>query len=291
MTTDQKSKITIQAKIAAPINQVWTVFNDPRHIVKWNSASPDWHSPKASNELEPGGSFSYRMEAKDGSFGFDFTGVFQKVIPNELLSYVLDDGREVEVIFFEKNDFTELIETFEAESSNSIELQKQGWQAILDNFKSYIESLQTDSLHFEIEIQAPVKKVFSLMIASETYQEWTSAFSPTSHYVGTWEKGSKIQFLSKTENGNLEGMVSRIADMIPNKYVSIEHLGFVSNGEEITTGPKIEPWAGAHENYSFYDLGEKTLLKIDMETGGEYRDYFLNTWPIALEKLKEICER
>lgn len=291
MTTDQKSKITIQAKIAAPINQVWTVFNDPRHIVKWNCPSPDWHSPKASNELEPGGSFSYRMEAKDGSFGFDFNGVFQKVKPNELLSYVIDDGREVEVIFFENNGFTELIETFEAESSNSIELQKQGWQAILDNFKSYIESLQTDSLHFEIEIQVPVDRVFSLMLASETYKEWTSVFSSTSHYEGTWEKGSKILFLSKSENGNLEGMVSRISENISNKYLSIEHLGFVSNGEEITTGPEVEAWAGAHENYSFYAQGEKTLVKVDMESSGKFRDYFADTWPKALVLLKNICER
>lgn len=291
MATDQKSKITIQAKINAPINQVWTVFNSPRHIVKWNSASSDWHSPKASNELEPGGSFSYRMEAKDGSFGFDFNGVFQLVIPNEFLSYVLEDGREVEVSFAEKDEFTEFIQTFEAEKENSPELQKQGWQAILDNFKSYVEGLQSESIHMEIEIQAPVKIVFDRMLDPEYYQEWTSVFSPTSYFEGSWEKGAKILFLSKSEKGNTEGMVSKIADLIPNKYVSIEHLGFVSNGEETTTGPEIEPWAGAHENYSFYDFGERTLLKIDMESGGEYRDHFLTTWPKALEKLKQICER
>lgn len=291
MTTDQKTKITVQAKIKAPVNQVWTVFTDPKHIVNWNFASPDWHSPKAENELEAGGSFSYRMEAKDGSFGFDFNGVFQEVRPNEFLSYLIDDGRYVEVVFLEKVGFTEVVETFEAEETNSIDLQKQGWQAIMDNFKACVESLQADSLHFEKEIQATVEKVFKLMLAPKTYEEWTSVFSPTSTFEGSWEKGSKILFLSKEDNGNMGGMVSRIAENIPQKYVSIEHLGMVSNGIEITTGAEVEKWAGVHENYSFYDLGEKTLVKVDMESGGDYRDYFLEIWPKALEKLKEICER
>ena len=139
MTTKPKTKITVSAEIVAPVNQVWTAYNSPRHIVKWNSASPDWHSPSAKNELEPGGSFSYRMEAKDGSMGFDFEGVFQKVQPNELLSYVMGDGREAVVVFEDHGEKTLVAVTFEAEEMNSKELQRDGWQAILDNFARYVE--------------------------------------------------------------------------------------------------------------------------------------------------------
>ena len=170
MTTKPKTKITVRADIAAPINQVWTAYTSPKYIVKWNFASSDWQSPSAKNELEPGGSFSYRMEAKDGSMGFDFEGVFQKVQPNELLSYVMGDGREAVVTFGDLGNLTRVTVTFEAEQMNPEELQQQGWQAILDNFKKCVEDFQHDSMHFEIEIEAPVSKVFELMLADESYR-------------------------------------------------------------------------------------------------------------------------
>ena len=291
MTTQAKTKITIATAIAAPVNQVWTAFNSPRHIVKWNSASDDWHSPSAKNELEPGGSFSYRMEAKDGSMGFDFEGVFQEVRPNEFLSYVLGDGRQVEVSFTEKDGKTHVTETFEAEETHSEDMQREGWQSILDNFKKHVESFQDDSMHFEIEINAPVSKVFDLMLADETYRDWTSAFSSGSYYRGDWSKGSKILFLGPDENGGEGGMVARIADRVKDKYISIEHLGLYSDGKEITSGPEVGGFAGATENYTFVDKGEKTLLKVDMETGGEYKEHFEDMWPRALKRLKEICEQ
>lgn len=288
MSESTKSKIPVEATLSAPVNQVWTAYTSPRHIVKWNAASEDWHSPHATNELEPGGSFSYRMEAKNGSMGFDFEGVFQEVKPNEFLSYVISDGRKAEVTFQTHQDKTTVKVLFEAEKMNSEELQRQGWQAILDHFKSYVEGFQQDSLHFEISIEAPVNKVFTLMLEDKSYREWTYPFSPGSHYKGSWEKGSKILFLA--ENG-IDGMVSRIADRIENQYISIEHLGFLAKGEEITSGPEIEAFAGVTENYTFINLGEKTKLMVDMESGGEYRDHFLKIWPQALEVLKQICER
>ncbi len=291
MTTKPATKITVSAEIAAPVNQVWTAYNSPKHIVKWNCASPDWHSPSAKNELEPGGSFSYRMEAKDGSMGFDFEGVFQKVQPNELLSYVMGDGREAEVEFIDQGANTLVNVTFDAEQTNSEDMQRDGWQSILDNFKKYVEGFQHDSMHFEIEIDAPVSKVFELMLADESYRDWTTAFSSGSYFKGDWTKGSKILFLGPGHDGKEGGMVAKIADRVNDKYISIEHYGLYADGKEITSGPEVEAFAGATENYSFVDLGGRTLLKVDMESAGEYKEMFEKMWPKALKRLKEICEQ
>lgn len=290
MTTKSKTQITVAAEIGAPVNQIWTAYTSPRHIVKWNFASPDWHSPSAKNELEPGGSFSYRMEAKDGSVGFDFEGVFQKVQPNELVSYVMGDEREVSVEFDDLGEKTRVKVTFDAEEMNSEELQREGWQAILDNFKKHVEGFQHDSMHFEIEIESPVSKVFDLMLADKSYRDWTSVFSPGSYYRGDWTKGSKILFLGPGQDGKEGGMVSRIVENVKNKYVSIEHLGLYSDGHEITSGPIAESFEGVTENYSFVDKEGKTLIKVDMVTGGEYKEMFQEMWPKALQRLKEICE-
>nr|WP_256386952.1 SRPBCC domain-containing protein [Algoriphagus sp. A40] len=145
-------------------------------------------------------------------------------------------------------------------------------------------------MHFEIEINAPVSKVFELMLAGESYRDWTTAFHPGSYYKGDWTKGSKILFLGPGPDGKEGGMVARIAEHVKNKYVSIEHLGLYGDGQEITSGPMVESFAGVTENYSFVDLGGKTLLKVDMESGGEYKEMFEKMWPNALQRLKEICE-
>ena len=136
----KKTSISVHAKIEAPIDKVWKLWITPEDIIKWNHASDDWHSPRAENDLRVGGSFSYRMEAKDGSLGFDFYGVYDKVIIYKLIDYTLGDGRKVNIVFSILNNHTEVIETFEAEATNSIELQRGGWQAILNNFKKYVES-------------------------------------------------------------------------------------------------------------------------------------------------------
>jgi uncharacterized protein YndB with AHSA1/START domain len=136
---ETKAKITVQANINAPIEKVWEFWTKPEHITKWNHASEDWHSLRAENDLKDGGKFLYRMEAKDGSFGFDFYGVYESVETNELIEYILGDDRKVSIVFSNEGEETKIIETFEAEKSNSIELQQFGWQAILNNFKNYVE--------------------------------------------------------------------------------------------------------------------------------------------------------
>ncbi len=137
----QVINITVQVTVNAPVEKVWEAFTRPEHIKNWNSASPDWHTPNAENDLAPGGVFVYRMEAKDGSSGFDFNGVYDTVKTNELIAYTIGDGRKVSVTFIPDELNTKVTETFEAENTNPAEMQKEGWHAILNSFKAYTELL------------------------------------------------------------------------------------------------------------------------------------------------------
>jgi len=139
METKLNSKISVETTIRLSVEKVWNFWTDPRHIVNWNNASDDWYTPKAENDLRVGGIFLSRMEARDGSLGFDFAGEYTKVIKNKEIIYVMEDGREVQVIFEPVKDGTHIREIFDPEMENSLELQQTGWQAILDNFRSYVE--------------------------------------------------------------------------------------------------------------------------------------------------------
>ena len=143
---EAKTTITIQAVISAAVEKVWELYTIPEHVMQWNHASDDWHSPKAENDLKPGGEFNYRMEARDGSSGFDFWGIYEKIKTNESIYYTLGDGREVMVTFVEHNNETRIEILFEAESTHSIEMQRTGWQAILNNFKTYVEEKNHDKI-------------------------------------------------------------------------------------------------------------------------------------------------
>ncbi len=136
----KKEKITIEATILAPVSKVWNFYTRPTHIGKWNAASDDWHTTRAENDLRVGGKFLSRMEAKDGSFGFDFTGVYDEVKINELIIYTMEDGRKAKILFTSIDNQTKMVIDFAAETENPIEMQRGGWQAILNNFKKYVES-------------------------------------------------------------------------------------------------------------------------------------------------------
>jgi uncharacterized protein YndB with AHSA1/START domain len=140
MQTENKPKITVKTTIEAPVEKVWKYWTTPEHIKKWNYASDDWHTPNTENDLRPGGKFVSRMEAKDGSFGFDFGGIYDEVKENKYIAYTLGDDRKVEIIFSANGNETDIEETFEAENQNPIEMQRAGWQAILGNFKKYTET-------------------------------------------------------------------------------------------------------------------------------------------------------
>lgn len=132
-------KITVETTVNAPVDKVWKLWNGPEHIMKWNTASADWHTTKSEVDLKPGGKFSSRMEAKDGSFGFDFAGVYDVIKPNQQIDYTMGDGRKVNNEFSSQGGSTKMTVTFDAENENPVEMQKGGWQAILDSFKSYAE--------------------------------------------------------------------------------------------------------------------------------------------------------
>ena len=139
METTIKQNITVQSTINAPIEKVWDLWGGPEHITKWNSPSPDWHTPFAENDLRTGGKFLSRMEAKDGSFGFDFAGVYDEVKKHERIAYTMDDNRKAVIDFTPAGNQTNVVINFDAENENPIEMQRAGWQAILDSFKNYAE--------------------------------------------------------------------------------------------------------------------------------------------------------
>lgn len=291
MTTSEKIKITVATTVNAPVEKVWELWTDPKHITQWNHASEDWHSPTAENDLRIGGKFRSRMEAKDGSAGFDFEGVYEEVKTHQRIVYSMSDGRMVEIQFQGNGDTTAVTETFDAETTHSVEMQKEGWQSILDNFKEYVERAKDlETLHMEISIHADIERVYHTMLDEKPYAEWTAIFSPGSHYKGSWETGSKILFLGPDENGKMGGMVSRIKENIPLQRVAIEHLGMVENGKEITEGPEVESWAGAMEIYTFREENGTTIVSVALDTAKDHKEYFSETWPKALAKLKEICE-
>jgi uncharacterized protein YndB with AHSA1/START domain len=140
METTNATNITVETIVNAPVEKVWSYFTKSEHVKNWNNASDDWHTPRAENDLRVGGNFVYRMEAKDGSFGFDFGGTYDAVKENEYLEYTIGDGRKVKTSFIPQGTSTKVVENFEAETTNSVELQRSGWQSILDNFKKYTEA-------------------------------------------------------------------------------------------------------------------------------------------------------
>src|SRR6478735_5629404 len=135
MQTMDKTTITVEALVKAPVDKVWKYWNEPEHIKQWAFASPDWHAPYADNDLRKDGKFKTTMAAKDGSFSFDFEGVYSKVETNKTIEYAMADGREVKIQFVSQGNDTKVVETFDPENMNPLEMQKGGWQAILDNFK------------------------------------------------------------------------------------------------------------------------------------------------------------
>ncbi|MBD8081994.1 SRPBCC family protein [Chryseobacterium caseinilyticum] len=134
-------KIKIDITILAPVEKVWDYYNDPEYIVKWNFAHESWECPSSENDLRVGGKFNNRMEAKDGSFGFDFVGIYDEVVENELIKYHMEDGRNVEIVFEKADENTTKVKiSFDPETQNSVEMQREGWYAILNNFHKYVEN-------------------------------------------------------------------------------------------------------------------------------------------------------
>lgn len=141
-----KTKITIETTISSDVKKVWNYWTEPKHITKWNFASDDWHCPKAENDLRVGGKLKSRMEAKDGSFGFDFEGVYDEVVVQKKIAFTMPDSRQVITHFENLADKTKVTTTFDAENENPVEMQRAGWQTILNNFKKYVESNRSEKI-------------------------------------------------------------------------------------------------------------------------------------------------
>lgn len=149
-------------------------------------------------------------------------------------------------------------------------------------------------LQFNVSINAPASRVYDMMLGisnKATYEQWTFLFNPTSSYEGNWDKGSKMLFVGVDEQGQKGGMVSRIVDNTPNRFVSIQHYGLLTAGVEVTEGPEVEQWANGFENYTFAENNGTTTVTVDLDTVDEFIDYMNEHYPMALARLKEICEQ
>lgn len=149
-------------------------------------------------------------------------------------------------------------------------------------------------LQFKQDIQASASSVYASMLGlndKSTYEQWTALFNPTSTYEGSWDKGSKILFIGVDENGEKGGMVSWVAENIPNQHVSLQHKGMLKGETEITEGPEVEQWANGFENYTFQENNGTTTVIVDLDTVDDFASYFEETYPKALGKLKEVCEQ
>lgn len=289
METTLYKEISIETHVNVPIHRCWQLWTRPIHIMRWNHASEDWTTTWVENDVMLGGRFLWRMEARDGSEGFDFSGVYDEIRPQELITARLDDGRNIRITFRSEGDSVHITEVFEPEVQNPEEMQREGWQAILDNFRKFAEAYRDfEVLHYEITISRDPETVYRKMIFNPGYSEWTSAFNPTSRYEGTWEKRSEIRFIGNDENGAEAGMYSRIREHIPARFVSIEYLGELKNGKPVQDSAG---WAGSLENYSFRESNGGTVVSVDVDTNQQFAGYFQDTWPKALQKLKEICEK
>lgn len=149
-------------------------------------------------------------------------------------------------------------------------------------------------LQFKVSINAPVTKIYDFMLgikSKSTYEQWTYPFNPTSTYEGSWEKGNKILFIGIDEKGEKGGMVSKIAENVPNRFVSIQHYGLFKADKEITEGPEVEKWANGFENYTFEENNGTTTITVDLDIAEDILDDMNQSYPKALEKLKELCEK
>lgn len=288
--SEKRTVVKITALVHAGQADVWHCWTTPFHILKWNTAVSEWHTTFAENDLRTGGKFTSRMEAKDGSMGFDFWGIYNEIVPMQKIAYTLGDDRKVTTTFEEAAGGTWIVSNFEAESENPVEMQEMGWNNILQNFKKYVENGFKPPMVFEIAINAPVSKVFALMTEEAAYRSWTKVFNESSHYIGNWQKASEMLFVGYDAKGQKGGMVSTIVENIKDKFISIKHLGLVKGDEKIMEGPEVEPWQGGLENYLFFETPQGCLLRVEMDMNEEFKSYFEETWPKALATIKELAE-
>ncbi len=287
METAKQTVITVETIIDAPVDKVWKIWNDPKHITQWNNASDDWHTPQAENDLRVGGQLRATMAAKDGSMSFEFIATYDKIVPNKSIDYTIEDGRKVTVEFSPQGSKTKVVESFEAEGTNPVEMQRDGWQAILDNFKKHTERLNKyHQLDFSITIDASLKKVWDIMLSEKTYRQWVGAAWPGSYFEGEWKEGETLCFF----NSEKSGTKAKLIEHRPYQFSRAEHVSCFDKGKEDTSSSIARSWIGCTESYAFSERNGHTTVKVTMHVTADWVDMFNTDWPKALAKLKEICE-
>jgi uncharacterized protein YndB with AHSA1/START domain len=292
------SKIVIHQIFAATPSQVFESCLDSEDNKRWNTAGFGWSTGEVQIDPKVGGRWFAEYKSPDGKDDFVFEGVFTEIIENQKISYKMPkdmgefevDERKAEVLFeeFEKGK-TQVTITFDAEDLNSIEMQKQGWQAILDNFKTFLErkiNPENARLILDIDINASPQKVWKTLLEKESYNIWAATFSPGSHYQGEIKYDNKVQFLGPDQSG----LISLVKVCIPEFQVSFEHLGGFKDGKEDPDSPMFLPWKGNRETYTLKSKNEITNLSIYQEMSKTEIEYFEEMWAKALEVIKKIAE-
>ncbi len=259
--------ITVEARIQAPVEKVWQIWTEPRHITRWCAASDDWHTPRAENDPRTGGRFAQRMEAKDGSFGFEFEGVYDAAIPNELLEYSLGDGRKVKIVFTSDGEETTVTETFDAETENPVEMQRGGWQAILDHFKTYAEWTahpQRELVGSRV-IDAPIALVWQAWTDPKHLAKWwgPNGFSNTFSDFEFREHGPSRFVMHGPDGANYDNELAYV-EIVPHRKIVLDH---VSNPHFVAIA-------------TFTERGTRTEVKFQQ---------IFNTVEIC-DTLRPICE-
>lgn len=282
--------ITITTTIQAPIHTVFESYLSPADNLRWNTAGEGWTVSHTTINPVIGGTYSIGFKSPDGANDFDFGGVYTNIIPDQLITSILDDGRHVKVLFEEKDNEAIVTIEFDAEQENSLELQEQGWGKILTHFKQFIERKSKPthrSILKTIDIHASVEKVWDVLLQDQSYRQWTKVFDEDSYYEGEMKYQGKIKFLS-SHNG---GLASNVHVYIPYYQISFEHLGVIIDGVEDFDNPQFADWKGARETYTLTPQGSSTHLEIYVELTQEEYEYMSNLWDQALIKIKDLAEK
>ena len=278
--------ISISVTIKSDIHTVWKSFTETKHIVNWYFASPDWHAPTAEHDFNNGGKFSIRMEAWDESFGFDYTGTYDKIVDFKEVVYTLDDGRKVDTSFMQTGDEIVVSQDFQADEGIDVEMQRMGWQGILNQLKKYVES-KTVVFEVEADINASADTVWDCLTKNEIYKKWSKAFSPNSEFKGDWDKGKHIDYIDIGKGGTR----ALVEGVELNKFIQQRHIATITAENEIDTkSDSAKHWIGTIENYTLKDIGGAIRFTVHIECHEQFREFIESSWNTAILDFKRVCE-
>lgn len=287
------SKITISTTIQASPKQVFDTYLNPEDNKRWNIAGGGWSTGNANIEPVVGGRSEVEYKSDNGKNDFMFGGTFTEIIPNSKISYTMAfpgiPDRNAEVLFTEIDGSTKVMIIFDGEDQNSEERQKEGWSAILANFKRHVERKANSKnavILLNTTINASAKKIWHIMLDKDGYKNWTSAFCEGSYYEGEMKYNEKIRFLSPGGSG----LNSVVKVCIPFWQVSFEHLGAINKGVDDFDSPDFRGWKGARETYTLTEVDGVTNLEIYQEVNTQEDDVFTKMWEQAFVNIRKLAE-